>query len=125
MSTQQNFQTVERLITLLPKIPEDLRRSLVEVLCESGLRTISRLVEEVGSTQHPVDVATTIINVSLRAGHPDVLNQALNKVDVCWPPEVVLAFWAATSPAAAHLPARDALWDRFEARALPRLAKIG
>jgi hypothetical protein len=117
--TENNFEALGRLISLLPGLTEDTRRALVEVLCESGLKMISRLVEGVGDAQHPVDVAVTMIDIALKAGHPDILNTALGKVDVTWPPEIVVAFWAATSKVADQLPARDTLWERFESRLLP------
>ena len=89
----------------------------MEVLCAGGLKMISRMIEEVGSAQHPVDLAVAMIDVSLKAGHADVLNDALKKVDVSWPTEVVMAFWAATAAVADQVPERDAMWERFEARA--------
>lgn len=120
MSTMQKFQTLERLITLIPELPEDTRRTLVEVLCESGLKTIDRLVDHIGDAQHPVDVAVAMIDIALKAGHPEVLNTALTKVDISWPTEIVMAFWATSAKAADKLPARDELWKRFESSCLPR-----
>jgi hypothetical protein len=116
----QKFKALEHLITLLPQLPEEMRRSLVKVLCESGLNMISRLIEEVGDARHPVDVAVAMIDVSLKAGHADVLNDALAKVDISWPKEVVIAFWASTAKAADQLPAREELWQKFESSVLPR-----
>ena len=119
--TSRKFQTLERLITLLPGLPDDIRTTLVGVLCEGGLQMISRTVEEAGSAEHPVDLAVALVDLALKTGHPEVLNEALKKVDVTWPTEVVMAFWAASAAAANQLPARDTLWERFEARALPRI----
>lgn len=112
------FQTLEKLITLLPGVPEDTRRALVEGLCNSGLKTIERLVDQVGDPKHPVDVAVSMINVALKTGHTDVLNSALDRVDITWPPEIVVAIWAATATAADKLPAREDMWARFESRVL-------
>lgn len=86
------FHTLERLITLLPGLPDDTRRGLVEILCESGLKTIARLVDSVGDSQHPVDIAAAMVDVALKAGQAEILNEALAKVDISWPTEIVVAF---------------------------------
>lgn len=108
-----SFRGFER-VCLLPTIPSDVKREMVELMCQQGLRLISKILEHSGVTQFAVDIAVGIVDTTLKAGHPEILNHVLENVPMEWPTEVIVAFWATTAIVADQLPSRSDLWARFE-----------
>jgi hypothetical protein len=87
-------------------------RAMIQILCEIALDKISK-TKDSGDTQEPVHIAATMVDVTIKTGHLDVLNETLKRVDETWPSAVVIEIWKTTAPVADKLPARDGLWDRF------------
>jgi len=91
-------------------------RAMIEILCDTALELISKRIRERSDTKDPVEIAITMIDVSIRTGHYDVLDSALARVDPKWPKEIVVAFWNGTAEVQDKLPARDAMWERFRSQ---------
>ena len=104
------FRSLER-IALQPSANQE---SYVRLLCESGLEAVLNLVVD-RDIQDAVDVAVGMVDVGLKTGHHEIINEVLDKVDTeTVPPEVALAFLTTSKPAVGDLPARTELVRRFE-----------
>lgn len=88
-------------------------RAMIQILNEIALDKIAR-TKNSGDTQEPVHIAATMVDVTIRTGHLDVLNDTLKRVDETWPSAVVIAIWTGTASVADKLPARDGLWERCQ-----------
>ena len=91
-------------------------RAMIEILCDAALELIAKRIRERADVKDPVEIATTMVDVSIRTGNYDVLNSALAKVEPTWPKEIVVTFWNETARVQDKLPARDVMWDRFRAQ---------